>query len=305
MNVFWRMVWIVVFGLAWGQQDKGFENLQVLPKDISRQALRQQMIGFSQALGVRCWHCHVGEPGQPLSTYDFAADKKEAKATARVMLRMVEAVNNRHLADYDLEVSCVTCHRGVKQPQLADGLMDDVYELSGLAGVRDAYRDLRKKHYGRGVYDLSESMLNRLAFRLEERGALDDAAGLHRFNIELHPDYAHGHFKLGGFDLMAGQEASARERFRFAMEKQPRFAPTWMNNYAYQMKRAGKLDVGLAALLMLIELKPDHANGYDSAGEFYLAKGDRENARKYYELALAKDPTLESAAQALKKLEAE
>lgn len=40
------------------------------------------MRGFTRALGLRCSHCHVGEEGAPLATYDFAADEKPLKARA-------------------------------------------------------------------------------------------------------------------------------------------------------------------------------------------------------------------------------
>src|SRR6185503_13100269 len=50
------------------------QNLKVFPKDIPVRALLDTMGGFTRALGVRCSYCHVGNEGEPLSTYDFAAD---------------------------------------------------------------------------------------------------------------------------------------------------------------------------------------------------------------------------------------
>lgn len=50
------------------------ENLTELPADLPPERLGAVIRGFSQALGVRCSHCHVGEEGQPLSTYDFLSD---------------------------------------------------------------------------------------------------------------------------------------------------------------------------------------------------------------------------------------
>jgi tetratricopeptide (TPR) repeat protein len=44
------------------------------------------------------------------------------------------------------------------------------------------------------------------------------------------------------------------------------------------------------------------ANGYDSLGEAYMKKGDKENAIKYYEKALVLDPKMGTAIEALKKL---
>ncbi len=41
------------------------------------------MRGFAMGLGVRCEHCHVGEPGQPLGSFDFVSDEKPTKEKAR------------------------------------------------------------------------------------------------------------------------------------------------------------------------------------------------------------------------------
>ncbi len=94
-------------------------NLQVLPADIGVDELRDTMKSFFFGTGLRCSSCHVGEEGQPLTTYDFASDEKELKLTARQMLRMVNAINTEHLAPFGperAEVSCATCHRGERLP---------------------------------------------------------------------------------------------------------------------------------------------------------------------------------------------
>ena len=97
-----------------------YKSLMVLPKTISRADLLNTMKTFSQSLGVRCTHCHVGEEGKPLSTFDFASDKKANKAIARDMLRLVHRLNTKDLpAIGGLEspqVTCYTCHRGSKEP---------------------------------------------------------------------------------------------------------------------------------------------------------------------------------------------
>lgn len=99
-------------------------NLQVLPKDIAKRDLVQTMRSFAQSLDVRCEHCHVGEEGQSLDTFDFASDAKPEKATARKMIRMVGDLNTQYLQDVGHEhgdgapkVTCYTCHRGETHPQ--------------------------------------------------------------------------------------------------------------------------------------------------------------------------------------------
>src|SRR5690348_18495655 len=73
------------------------KNLKVLPMDIPVRALLDTMRGFTGALGVRCNFCHVGKEGEPLTTYDFAADDKPEKAKARVMMRMVKSIDGEYL----------------------------------------------------------------------------------------------------------------------------------------------------------------------------------------------------------------
>ena len=97
-----------------------FTNLQVLPKTITRAELVPIMRSFALSLGVRCEHCHVGE-GNDLSKFDFAADAKPTKATARQMLRMVNRIHAEDLkgvgdAARMPKVTCFTCHRGAKTP---------------------------------------------------------------------------------------------------------------------------------------------------------------------------------------------
>ncbi len=99
-----------------------YKNLQVLPKDISREQLVGNMKFFAQSLGVRCTHCHVGAEGQPLSTFDFASDAKPAKLVARKMLAMVHRINEQDFGvkDFkDVKLTCYTCHRGSTKPLTA------------------------------------------------------------------------------------------------------------------------------------------------------------------------------------------
>lgn len=95
------------------------KNLQVLPADLNRGQIFGIMKGFAMSLGVRCTHCHVGEEGQPLSTFDFASDEKPTKAKAREMLKMTRMLNEHHFGVSDpaeFKVTCYTCHRGSTKP---------------------------------------------------------------------------------------------------------------------------------------------------------------------------------------------
>jgi hypothetical protein len=82
-----------------------YKNIQVL-KDIPADQLPNAMQYVAASLGVQCNFCHV--QGQ------FESDEKPMKATARKMMRMVTSIN---AANYDITVSCATCHHGRMEPE--------------------------------------------------------------------------------------------------------------------------------------------------------------------------------------------
>src|SRR5271163_1749435 len=77
---------------AAGQVPDKFTNLQVLPKDVSKQELQSTMRGFAFALNVRCNYCHAQKKEGEKPGLDYASDEKDMKQTARAMLQMVAAI---------------------------------------------------------------------------------------------------------------------------------------------------------------------------------------------------------------------
>lgn len=101
-------------------------SANILPPDMERSERFELMKHFAQSLGVRCTYCHVGEEGEPLSTYDFASEAKPAKRRARAMLRLTDMLNRQDdlpgeprasMTDMsENRVTCYTCHRGQLTP---------------------------------------------------------------------------------------------------------------------------------------------------------------------------------------------
>jgi photosynthetic reaction center cytochrome c subunit len=87
------------------------KNIKVL-NGLPQSQLIPVMNFFSASLGRRCNFCHVNNNGQ----WDYAADTKPEKNTAREMIKMVLDVNKSTFKG-STEVSCYTCHRGRNQPQ--------------------------------------------------------------------------------------------------------------------------------------------------------------------------------------------
>jgi len=209
-----------------------FKNLQVLPKDISRDSLFTVMRGFADGLGVRCDFCHVAPEGTPFPKWPFQKDDKATKRKARFMLRMVEYLNGERLPelpeaakaereDPPVQVTCRTCHRGVPVPRP----LDEVLALTaGSAGTDSAvaeYGDLRKAFYGRGAYDFGEETLIAAARR---RMARQDTAGARRFlalNLESFPESVRTYVALAQVAEARSDTAAALDALHRAADLHP------------------------------------------------------------------------------------
>ena len=75
-----------------------------------------------------------------------------------------------------------------------------------------------------------------------------------------------------------------------------------VNTLGYELLAAGRVDQAIAVFRLNAAAYPRSANAYDSLGEAYATKGDRESAIQSYEKALALDPSQRSSADALRTL---
>lgn len=202
-------------------------NLKVFPQDITPRQLIDVMRTFALGLGVRCQFCHVGEEGQPLSTFDFASDEKVTKRKARVMVEMVRAVNERHLSDLEersdppVVVSCETCHHGVSTPQRLQDVLAAEYAAGGADAVAAKYRALREEYYGSAAYDFGEGTLADVAAALVGQPDFPAAIDVLQLNLEYFPASSLTHFVLGEAHRTAGDTTAAVASYRKALELDP------------------------------------------------------------------------------------
>jgi hypothetical protein len=95
-------------------------NIKVLPKDISAAEIGKVMRRFEVDLGVKCGHCHVEDPNT--HKFDFASDDNPAKNSARLMIAMLNDINEKYLPQlggdnrYATHVTCGSCHQGQSSP---------------------------------------------------------------------------------------------------------------------------------------------------------------------------------------------
>jgi photosynthetic reaction center cytochrome c subunit len=120
------VVWMLSVGLILGQTgqeqkppmaEEVFKNIQVL-KGIPVDEFMGTMGFFSASLGLNCTDCHVDESGGNWAKY---ADDNALKQTARRMMRMVAALNQSSFGGRQV-VTCNTCHRGNRQPNVMPSL---------------------------------------------------------------------------------------------------------------------------------------------------------------------------------------
>ena len=197
------------------------KNLEVLPEDITAQELSAAMRGFTRALGVRCSNCHVGEEGQDLAEYDFESDEKELKQKARKMLKMVRAINEDFLDEIEedhVQVQCVTCHRGVKEPKLLGQVLTEAAEEEGSSAIRETYAALKEQYYGSHSYDFSESGLGALIRNWGREENTADTTALLDLMLEEYPQSFQAHFMYGEFERQNGNIESAIRYLEKALE---------------------------------------------------------------------------------------
>jgi hypothetical protein len=99
-----------------------YKNLQVLPKDITKEQMDSVMHHYSEALSVRCNFCHVRNDST--KKFDFASDDLPHKRKAREMMKLTDKINDDYFdvtggqrtISTALMVTCYTCHHGSTDP---------------------------------------------------------------------------------------------------------------------------------------------------------------------------------------------
>ena len=201
------------------------KNLKVLPATTTPREIVNIMRGFAGALGVRCQFCHVGEEGAPLQSFDFASDQKRTKQTARLMMQMVKEINEQTLARIPerptsaVEVSCLTCHRGVSRPVPLGTVIAEAISAGGPDSARKAYQQLRTRYYGRAAYDFGEPSLIGTALELSRAGKYDDALAVLRINDEQFPTSANTMNNIGDVLLAKRDTAGAIEAYKTSLRR--------------------------------------------------------------------------------------
>jgi tetratricopeptide (TPR) repeat protein len=201
-----------------------FTNLKVLPKNISKQDLIAVMRGFSMSLGVRCDHCHVDQDNP--KKVDFASDDKKPKEIARGMMRMVDEVNGKLIpkagVEHPTQVMCVTCHRGVTDPQTLSAMIDSTIVKDGVPAGIQKYKETRDRYYGSGAYDFRPGQLSAVADWLaHSRSDVDGAISVIQLSLQFDPNSAPTYATLGHLQEAKGDKNAAIASYKKSLEIDP------------------------------------------------------------------------------------
>jgi tetratricopeptide (TPR) repeat protein len=209
------------------QQPPPITNLQIYPKETPRPELIATMQGFVQALGVQtaggCGYCHAGTA----PAFDFAADAKPTKTTARKMILLAREITAKlpevtgKPAAEITRMRCATCHRGVAIPKLLPDVLGETTTKSGAAAAVQQYRDLRTKYYGGQSYDFSEGALVATATPLINANKPDEAIAWLQLNAEFYPKSSSTYAALGQAYAKKADTPNAIKNYEKAVELDP------------------------------------------------------------------------------------
>ncbi|MEO6638351.1 MAG: c-type cytochrome [Ginsengibacter sp.] len=164
-------------------QKEEFQNLQILPKDISEHDLDSVMHHFTQSLGVRCDFCHVRNEAE--KKMNFVTDEKPEKNIARKMMLMSIDINKNYFVDMDMDHDMDHGHDMDKDN------MDSMHMK-----MRNADKDHMKKDHS----DSSQMKMNHMGNDMKMKGPMglnDSKYMLMEVNCyTCHRGYAHPDSKL-------------------------------------------------------------------------------------------------------------
>ena len=205
------------------------KNISVLPSTAVGRELQRTMFGYTNALGVRCTYCHVGEEGKDFKEFDFPSDAKPAKNKARLMIKMVKNINTQFLQGLhednspSMQVSCQTCHRGNSTPISLEEQLKKTYDAAGIDSTVRHYRTLREQFYGGFTFNFKEGTLLRLADKIaEDTTKMQDAMAVVRLNIEMYPSFAFSYVHLASWYEDAHNIPAAIEQYQKAVAVNPK-----------------------------------------------------------------------------------
>lgn len=159
---------------------------------------------------------------------------------------------------------------------------------------------LRRNFSGASVYPNLQDDFFSVTRQLLLSGDRSRALKAAHLGVELYPESATQNGMYGIALILNGEPAPAEAPLRKATSINPNglTSARGLNDVAYELAGAGKVDDAIAILTAGTGLYPKEANLHDSLGEFYLKKGDKARALQHYKKALEINPNFPNATAA-------
>lgn len=305
------------------EESNSFTNLQLLPKDISRDDLFKAMLRNLRGLGLPrrqnegCLFCHVGDMEQSVDTWDFASDDKPTKRKARRMMAMVAAINEEYMAGLEnrvapsFEVTCYTCHAGRTDPRTLPDLLLAAYRTGGINSAVTKYRALRDRYFGADAYDFRVGVLAAVAHQIAATGAFDDAITLARLEDEFYPDEPRARRAVLLLELRRTTQqrgvTAALEEFDQARvsEEADVIAPGLLDGLGWGLWRADRQEDALMLFRKNLAVFPDEYIPNESLADALWFSGERATAIQMFEDWLERHPDHAMARRRLTNLKSQ
>lgn len=302
---------LAAFSVASAQE---YENLRVLPQDVSQDELSQAMLENLRGLGLPrrqnegCLHCHVGDMERPSDTWDWASDAKPEKVKARAMMVMVNEINREHLArlesriDPPVTVTCYTCHAGRTDPRSLEDLLRVAYRDGGIDSAVTRYRELHGRYYGGDAYDFRVGVLAGMAFELAGNGAFDDAVALAKLNADVNPSVPAARRIWMQLRLARTAQQSGIEEALAEFDQMRASDPELLDGLGWGLYRQGQQEGALAVFRHNQQQFPDDYIPNESLADALWDQGERETAIQMFEAWLELHPDHAMAQRRLETL---
>jgi len=298
-------VGFVTFSTLGVANTQEYENLQVLPQDVSQDELSRAMLENLRGLGLPrrqsegCLHCHVGDMERPSDNWDWASDAKPAKVKARAMMVMVNEINREHLAklearvDPAVTVRCYTCHAGRTDPRALEDVLRAAYREGGIDNAVTRYRELRERYFGGDAYDFRVGVLAGVAFELAGSGAFDDAIALATLNADVNPSVPDARRIWMQLRLARTAQQSGIEGALAAfdqMRASEGVEPALLDGLGWRLYRQDQQEEALAVFRHNHQQFPDEYIPNESLADALWLQGERETAIQMFEAWLELHP---------------
>lgn len=123
-------------------------------------------------------------------------------------------------------------------------------------------------------------------YAIANRTNLEAALGWANRAVEIDASFANMSAKA----RLLKMTGKAAEGDKLMAEASKKANEAEMNQYGYQLLNEGKQDEAIKAFVSNTERHPESANAWDSLGEAYATKGDKDNAIKSFRKSLSLNP---------------